>query len=357
MDDEPPMEELEESSKPPSLIRRASTVFSSRTKPRSRSIYGTSASVSTVNLSLPFSGSGSESMRRTGSAGRTSMEGGSPSTIGRSPALKNLKNLAGMRSMRNLPFGPTSHDSRGSTSTAPSSNLLSTPDKRMAISPSEVDIGLGEGFGSFTTDLGLVIPTQKSGHSLRMSSDTSMSISRSTSGSGSDRRSLVEIPEYPPIIPEDQPLPPLLPPSRFPSDPVFSMALSQASHAECEPGTTSDILRIVLNKPHRPYGFRYEDVIPRSHVWVGEEDKLISKESVVWMEEMCGAKVERRVGEGHNLLSSPAVLCDVFKRLGEDARDGWRLEEDERKREEEVKERERAERLREEGLRRVRRGR
>lgn len=363
-DEEPTIEELEESTKPTSLIRRASTVFSSRSKPRSRSIYGTSASVSTVNLSLPLSGS--EPMRRTGSAGRASMEtGGSPSTIGRSPALQNLKNLAGVMSSRNLTFGPTSYDSRGTNSTAPSSNFLATPDKsKMAISPSEVDIGLGEGFGSFTTDLGLVIPTLKAGHPSRGPSDTSVSISRSTSGSGSDRHSLVEMPEYPPTPPTPnrshttyQEPTPILPPSRFPSDPIFSMALSQASHAECEPWTTFDILRIVLNKPYRPWGFRYEDVIPRSHVWVGEDDKLISKESVLWMEEVCGATVDRRVGEGHNLLSSPKVLCDLFKCVGEDARTAWRMEEEERDVDQEIREKERAEKLREEGLRKVRRAR
>lgn len=44
------------------------------------------------------------------------------------------------------------------------------------------------------------------------------------------------------------------------------------------------------------------------------------------MEEVCGSTVERRAGEGHNLMSSPSVLVDLFKCLGEEAREGQTLE-------------------------------
>lgn len=273
--------------------------------------------------------------------------------MGRSPGLKDLKNLAGQRSTAALFPGPPSSMSKATSCSTPSTDMPLTPEQtRLAISASELDFGLGEGFGSFGTDLGLAVPlvASKSRESSQTESGSSASISRKSSTlSESPDTSLPSIPASTSFE-----LATTLPASAFPDTSAFSTALSQASHAECEPGTTSDILRILLNKPYRPWGFRYEDVIPRTHVWVGTEDKLINVKSVEWMKEACGSTVERIVGEGHNLMSNPTVLVDLFKMLGKEAREGKEQEEREA-REREVKdrqeedERERRERREKEG--------
>lgn len=86
----------------------------------------------------------------------------------------------------------------------------------------------------------------------------------------------------------------------------------QASHAECEPGTSSDLMSIVLNRSRRPWGFSYADVPQAMTVWWGTEDERISSKSIRWLESTTGCEVRELHGEGHNLMTSGTVLCDVF---------------------------------------------
>ncbi|WWD09990.1 hypothetical protein V865_008122 [Kwoniella europaea PYCC6329] len=108
-----------------------------------------------------------------------------------------------------------------------------------------------------------------------------------------------------------------------PSGEGFSTALNQASHAECEPGTTSDLLSIVLNKNKDdiPWGFSYTDYTGSVKVYYGSMDDKISEKSMRWMERsMNDVELMVREGEGHNLMTSQRVMWDVFESLGRDAR-------------------------------------
>ena len=96
------------------------------------------------------------------------------------------------------------------------------------------------------------------------------------------------------------------------------IALLQASHAECEPGTTTELLSIVLQRPGLPWGFSYQDIIQPTLIQWGEEDDKVSEKSVRWMERCMtkgGAEVKVIEGEGHNLLTSAEVMCDVFQMI------------------------------------------
>ncbi|WWD01244.1 hypothetical protein V866_008186 [Kwoniella sp. B9012] len=108
-----------------------------------------------------------------------------------------------------------------------------------------------------------------------------------------------------------------------PSGEGFSTALNQASHAECEPGTTSDLLSIILNKnkDDKPWGFSYTVYTGSVKVYYGSTDDKISEKSMRWMERsMNDVELMVREGEGHNLMTSQRVMWDVFESLGRDAR-------------------------------------
>ncbi|OCF55789.1 hypothetical protein L486_06541 [Kwoniella mangroviensis CBS 10435] len=108
-----------------------------------------------------------------------------------------------------------------------------------------------------------------------------------------------------------------------PSGEGFSTVLNQASHAECEPGTTSDLLSIVLNKnkDDKPWGFSYTDYSGSVKVYYGSLDDKINEKSMRWMERsMNDVELMVREGEGHNLMTSQRVMWDVFESLGRDAR-------------------------------------
>ncbi|WVQ69932.1 uncharacterized protein L199_008155 [Kwoniella botswanensis] len=108
-----------------------------------------------------------------------------------------------------------------------------------------------------------------------------------------------------------------------PSGEGFSTALNQASHAECEPGTTSDLLSIILNKnkDDKPWGFSYTYYTGSVKVYYGSMDDKISEKSMRWMERsMNDVELMVREGEGHNLMTSQRVMWDVFESLGRDAK-------------------------------------
>jgi hypothetical protein len=181
--------------------------------------------------------------------------------------------------------------------------------------PRPLDFGLSEGFDRFPSDL---IPkplgstnTNSPGPTPKKKGFTAYSYSYSYSYSRSPTASSSRIPTRPDS------------PSR-PSGPSFGVALQQASHAECEPGTTSDLLSIVLGRQHanRPwqYGLNYADFSLPVKIYWGQDDDKISEKSVRWMEKTMMAGVELLVleGEGHNLMTSSGVMLSVFQSLREE---------------------------------------
>jgi pimeloyl-ACP methyl ester carboxylesterase len=106
-----------------------------------------------------------------------------------------------------------------------------------------------------------------------------------------------------------------------PTDAALLQALEQASHAECEPGTTDDLLTIILNRPSRPWGFSYADLTQPATIWWGDHDERISEKSVRWLERVMAPGTELKVvrGADHNLMRSVPVMCEIFQRIAEEA--------------------------------------
>jgi hypothetical protein len=178
--------------------------------------------------------------------------------------------------------------------------LLRTPDQA-EITANDIDFVLSEGFDTFALDLKMGLPSPST--PTRTSSVLSLSTltSRST----------------PSPTGTPSPAPPRPKP---PSGPSLTLALTQSSHAECEPGTTADLLSIVLQRDSKPWGFRYEDVEAKCKVWYGKEDDKISEKGMRWMERTMGAEVRVVKGEGHNLMTSAGIMCEAFESLARDAR-------------------------------------
>ncbi|WRT67276.1 uncharacterized protein IL334_004243 [Kwoniella shivajii] len=106
-----------------------------------------------------------------------------------------------------------------------------------------------------------------------------------------------------------------------PTGEAFTAALTQASHAECEPGTTADLLSIILNREPNPWGFNYTDYTGSVKIWYGSEDDKISEKSMRWMERsMEDVELIIRQGEGHNLLTSVRTMWEVFESLSKEAK-------------------------------------
>lgn len=112
-----------------------------------------------------------------------------------------------------------------------------------------------------------------------------------------------------------------------PTDAALLHALDQASHAECEPGTTDDLLAIILNRPARPWGFSYADLTHPATIWWGSEDERISEKSVRWMERvMCGgAELKLVQGGDHNLMRNVPVMCEIFQSIADETRLGMNI--------------------------------
>jgi len=107
-----------------------------------------------------------------------------------------------------------------------------------------------------------------------------------------------------------------------PTDAALLHALDQASHAECEPGTTDDLLTIILNRPARPWGFSYADLCHPATIWWGSEDERISEKSVRWMERVIpgGAELKIVPGADHNLMRSVPVMCEILQSIRDEAK-------------------------------------
>ena len=104
-----------------------------------------------------------------------------------------------------------------------------------------------------------------------------------------------------------------------PTNAALTLALLQASHAECEPGTTADLLFVVLNCGARAWGdFSYTDVRHPCKIWWGAEDDKISEKSMRWMEENMQAELKVVQGKGHNLMACMRVMYEVFESLAKE---------------------------------------
>lgn len=174
-------------------------------------------------------------------------------------------------------------------------------------SPRALDFGLSEGFD-------LKAPAQQIGGSDSTSKKSRLSTySYSYSYSYSRSPASKAKPKTDRSGQTDSPAPP--------SGPSFGTALQQASHAECEPGTTADLLSIVLNREQtrRPwqYALNYADYRLPVKVYWGDQDDKISEKSVRWLERTMTAGCELQVlpGEGHNLMTSSGTMLDVFQSL------------------------------------------
>lgn len=241
-------------------------------------------------------------------ASRLSLGPGSPA-LGRKPSLLHRASSIMLRSKSAEPDTPDS----GRTAMAKPNGNLAVPSlgssvplhKQAAPSPRALDFGLSEGFDTFTADL--KPPPSASSSQPRRSLISSYSYSYSYS------RTPPAKPKASRSAQAGSPAPP--------SGPSFGVALQQASHAECEPGTTSDLLSIVLNREHanRPwqYALNYADFSLPVKIYWGADDDKISEKSVRWLEKTIKAGVELRVlpGEGHNLMTSTNTMLDVFQSL------------------------------------------
>lgn len=106
------------------------------------------------------------------------------------------------------------------------------------------------------------------------------------------------------------------------SRPEASLAVSllQASHAETLSGGTADLLTI-MGKDVKGWGYDYTDIPHPCVIWWGDRDDKISEKSVRWMERaMPDARLKVLAGQGHNLMTSSAVMMDVLDSLAWDAR-------------------------------------
>ncbi|ORY28267.1 hypothetical protein BCR39DRAFT_468464 [Naematelia encephala] len=216
---------------------------------------------------------------------RTSTKSLSPKTaptggLGRSPRLGNLKSFQHRSySVNSVPTRSsyTSDQTPSSTSTELLSPLTPILGDSKFLTD---DFGLGAGFDSFATSLGLALPC--------------------------------------PVTSKHE----SYPMSKPPMSPALTQALMQASHAESEPGTTSDLLSIVLNRPARTLGFSYSDLTHPAVVWYGSEDERVGEKGMRWLERSLTAGCELRIkqGESHNLMTSSQVMWEVFESVAREAR-------------------------------------
>lgn len=261
------------------------------------------------------------------SASRLSVGGGGSPGLGRKPSLLHRASSIVLRSKSAEPgAGPSgsglgsgsgSRGAGGNTSTRSNNGHLAIPSLGSSVSlhkvatPSPLDFGLSEGFDNFTSDMkGPKLPASQPSQSKQKSRLSTYSYSYSYSrtppakSTSTSHRSSTRT---------GSPAPP--------SGPSFGIALQQASHAECEPGTTSDLLSIVLNRENanRPwqYALNYADFCLPVKIYWGDEDDKISEKSVRWLEKTIKAGAELKVlpGEGHNLMTSTQTMLDVFQSL------------------------------------------
>nr|XP_031862655.1 uncharacterized protein CI109_001666 [Kwoniella shandongensis]KAA5529727.1 hypothetical protein CI109_001666 [Kwoniella shandongensis] len=250
----------------------------------------------------------SEQDRRTGSP-TTQKSGSSPHRL-----VKRASKMFSPKSLDTvlpIPLGSSSRvslntvegvtaDSDNSLVSSTSSTSVQTPshsantsmqdiDTASLIVDRGVDFGLGEGFdssSSISMNMNLPSPSTKS----------------PTAGAGAGARTR----------------------PATPSGPSFTQILMQASHAECEPGTTSDLLSIILHRhsnSKQPWGFSYTQITKPVKIWYGTEDDKISERSMRWLERSLNdVELILVQKEGHGLMTSAKVMWEVFESLGKDAK-------------------------------------
>ncbi|WVO14013.1 hypothetical protein L204_101638 [Cryptococcus depauperatus] len=252
----------------------------------------------------------------------------------RTKNLRSLKNIRTQseRDIATLSCPPRSgspHWLSETTPLPPSGTDGSDPE-----SDAEFGFGIGEGFDAMSINLRMPPPPS-------MKFTPSYASFRTTPIKTASHTS--------PSLPTQEPDRP-----KAPTGAAFTLVLTQASHAECEPGTTSDLLSIVLNKgghakPAANSGaglgtgypikteigagrvtntIDYSQIQHPAKVWWGKEDDRISEKSMRWMES-CMPNVQLKMieREGHGLLSSITVMWEVFESLGVEAK-SWRRSEE-----------------------------
>ncbi|KAL7424147.1 hypothetical protein Q5752_001732 [Cryptotrichosporon argae] len=119
-----------------------------------------------------------------------------------------------------------------------------------------------------------------------------------------------------------------------PSYAALLAAATRASHAECLQGTTADLLSVVLGRDAKPWGVSYADLAARAgpgggdgggssggapaKIWYGSADERVALRGMRWVQHAAQAELEVVPGEGHNLMSSMRVMCDVLDCLATD---------------------------------------
>lgn len=87
--------------------------------------------------------------------------------------------------------------------------------------------------------------------------------------------------------------------------------LLRASHAESLKGSTSDLM-VILERTHKPWGFKYSDVGTAAKVWHGDKDDRISLTSVRWLEsEMPDCRLTVVEGADHSMMTSASASFHV----------------------------------------------
>ncbi|WVQ71705.1 hypothetical protein IAR50_001246 [Cryptococcus sp. DSM 104548] len=237
-----------------------------------------------------------------------------PRSNGTPPGHESHKQLGHIRSLKSLRGNSESQVttvSSTSTNTPPPSScsLKSTPptigmDESDPDSDVEHDFRFGEGFDAMSVNLKMPAPP-----SIKFRPSYASFKTASTA-------SLPSVTE-----------------TGWPSAPTgnaFTLVLTQASHAESEPGTTSDIFYVILNTQSKVPGplVDYTQIDHPTKIWYGQKDDRISEKAMRWLERcMRDAQLVVVEGEGHGLLSSVKVMWDVFESLGGEARRWGRIEE------------------------------
>ena len=214
--------------------------------------------------------------------------GGSPLSQPSSPSSYRRPNLSRFRSITALQsqlHSPLSEE-RGCASPTPSQHSMLSPrscDLATPVSPSSIknglNFGVAEGFDTTASPLQLLAQGKPEQDSLR-------------------------------------PKPPIM-------DHLLDV-LTRASHAECEPGTTSDVLQVILGRcaPQDPtsadpivraWGFSLSQIRTRCKIWWGDQDDKVSERGVRWLERaLPNAELEVVKDVGHGLLSCADVMMDVL---------------------------------------------
>ncbi|ODN98523.1 hypothetical protein L198_03769 [Cryptococcus wingfieldii CBS 7118] len=218
--------------------------------------------------------------------------------------IRSLKSLRGHSESRVTTLSSPSINTPSSRSPKSSTPPTIGMDDSDAESDAEHDFGFGEGFDAMSINLKMPAPPsikfRPSYSSFRTTSTASLPSTTETSWPSA------------------------------PTSHAFTLVLTQASHAESEPGTTSDIFYVILNSQSKIAGplVDYTKVNHPTKVWYGQKDDRISEKAMRWLER-CMGDVQLVVveGEGHGLLSSVKVMWDVFESLGGEARQWGRIEE------------------------------